>query len=534
MLKLLVKKQLMEIFKAYFYDAKKNKGRSKVKIIIMFLLFIVLMVGIMGGIFGYVADQLCKPLVMVDMKWFYFALMGLLSLLLGVFGSVFNTYAGLYLSKDNDQLLSLPIPEKYIIISRLIAVYCMALLYSASVFVPAIVVYFMTVPFDGLALFGSILMMILISMISMVMSCLLGWLVAKISLKVKNKSFITVVVTLVLIAAYYYVYFKVINSMQEFLKNVAIYGTSIKKNVYGLYMFGMVGSGDIKAMLLCTTIVALASILTWYILKQSFISMATTSGSVKKVEYKEKRTKEASVTSALLRKEFQKFTSSANYMLNCGLGIIVFPIIIVTMLIKGTDFSKAIAGAFTGKTGLIQLIIFVVLCLTMSMINTGAPSVSLEGKSIWILQSLPVSPWTVLKQKMKVELLLIAVPLTATIPVLLFYFQTKNIGLLIGFVLATYSFMMFRVLWDMFWGVKLANINWTNETAPVKQGAAALISVFSGMGISAAAILIFVVVGNEAMSVETYFYAIIGILIFLNILLYIWLRRRGAEAFARL
>ena len=86
----------------------------------------------------------------------------------------------------------------------------------------------------------------------------------------------------------------------------------------------------------------------------------------------------------------------------------------------------------------------------------------------------------------------------------------------------------------MFWGVKLANINWTNETAPVKQGAAALISVFSGMGLSAAAILIFVVVGNEAMSVETYFYAIIGILIFLNILLYIWLRRRGAEAFARL
>ena len=240
MLKLLVKKQLMEIFKAYFYDAKKNKGRSKAKIIIMFLLFVVLMVGVMGGIFGYAADQLCQPLVMIGMDWFYFAMMGLLAVFLGVFGSVFNTYAGLYLSKDNDQLLSLPIPEKYIIISRLIAVYLMSLIYSAVVFVPTIVIYFLTVPVQGMALFGSILMMLLISMISMVMSCLLGWLVAKISLKVKNKSFITVVVTLVLIAAYYYVYFKVMNSMGEFLKNAAVYGVGIKKNVYGIFMFGMV------------------------------------------------------------------------------------------------------------------------------------------------------------------------------------------------------------------------------------------------------------------------------------------------------
>ena len=534
MLKLLVKKQLMEIFKAYFYDAKKNKGRSKAKIIIMFLLFVVLMVGVMGGIFGYAADQLCQPLVMIGMDWFYFAMMGLLAVFLGVFGSVFNTYAGLYLSKDNDQLLSLPIPEKYIIISRLIAVYLMSLIYSAVVFVPTIVIYFLTVPVQGMALFESILMMLLISMISMVMSCLLGWLVAKISLKVKNKSFITVVVTLVLIAAYYYVYFKVMNSMGEFLKNAAVYGVGIKKNVYGIYMFGMVGCGDIKSIVVCTVIVVLASVLTWYVLKRSFISMATASGSVKKIKYVEKRAKEASATSALLRKEFQKFTSSANYMLNCGLGIIFFPVIAVTMVIKGQDFSGSIANVFSDKPGLIQLMLFGVLCLTMSMIDTGAPSVSLEGKSIWILQSLPVDPWTVLKQKMKMQFLLIVIPLTITIPVLMFYFRTDNIGLAIGFVLATYLFMTFRILWDMFWGVKFANINWTNETAPVKQGAAAMISIFSGMGITAAVILIFVMEGYKAMDVMTYFYVLSGILICIDIPLFLWLRKRGAEAFSRL
>ena len=29
MLKLLLKKQLLEIFRSYYYDAKKNKARSK-------------------------------------------------------------------------------------------------------------------------------------------------------------------------------------------------------------------------------------------------------------------------------------------------------------------------------------------------------------------------------------------------------------------------------------------------------------------------------------------------------------------------
>ena len=40
----------------------------------------------------------------------YVAVMSLIALMLGVFGSVFNTSAALYLPKDNDLLLSMPIP----------------------------------------------------------------------------------------------------------------------------------------------------------------------------------------------------------------------------------------------------------------------------------------------------------------------------------------------------------------------------------------------------------------------------------------
>ena len=59
-------------FRAYYYDAKKNKKRSVFSTVLLFGFFIILMVCIVGGMFAYLADSLCKPFAMVNMKWLYF------------------------------------------------------------------------------------------------------------------------------------------------------------------------------------------------------------------------------------------------------------------------------------------------------------------------------------------------------------------------------------------------------------------------------------------------------------------------------
>lgn len=92
MVKILLKKQLTEIFRSYFYDAKKNKARSKAAITGYIVLFVILMVGILGGMFTFLSVALCKPLSAAGLGWLYFAIMGMLAILLGAFGSVFNTY----------------------------------------------------------------------------------------------------------------------------------------------------------------------------------------------------------------------------------------------------------------------------------------------------------------------------------------------------------------------------------------------------------------------------------------------------------
>ena len=383
MFRILLKKQMTEIFRAYFYDAKKNKKRSVFSTVLFFGFFIILMVGIVGGMFAYLADSLCKPFAMVNMKWLYFLIMGMIAIALGTFGSVFNTYSGLYLSKDNDLLLSMPIPIRSILTIRLVSVYLMGLMYSAIVMLPAVIVYWIEVEATPLTVVGPVLLILLISLLVLILSCVLGWCVAKISLKLKNKSFITVILSLCFFALYYFVYFKAQDLIQNLLMNAAVYGEKVKGSAYPVYLFGKIGEGDLLAMLLYTAVIAVLCALTFVVLSRSFIKIATSSGSVKKVVYKEKKEKRKTPFMAILQKEFGRFLSSPNYMLNCGLGVIALPIVGVVMLFKGNDildFMNMIFGS--EREGMLIVLVVTALSLLASMNDMVVPSVSLEGKNI--------------------------------------------------------------------------------------------------------------------------------------------------------
>ena len=85
MLKLLVKKQLTEIFRAYLYDAKKNRARSKAATVGYIIFFVLLMAGVIGGMFTVLSLTMCRSMAEAGMSWFYFAIMGLMAILLGAF-----------------------------------------------------------------------------------------------------------------------------------------------------------------------------------------------------------------------------------------------------------------------------------------------------------------------------------------------------------------------------------------------------------------------------------------------------------------
>ena len=335
MLKTLLKKQMAEIFRNYFYDPKKNKMRSRGATIAYIVLYALLMVGLLGGIFALMAVGLCGPLVEGGMDWLYYLLVGLIAVFLGTFGSVFSTYSSLYLSKDNDLLLSLPIPVRCVMASRLLGVYLLGLMYAAVVIVPGVIVYWLTAPVTAGTIVGGVLMVLIVSVIVMVLSCLLGWVVARISLKLKNKSFITVLLSLLFLAAYYFVYYKAQALITLLVENAAVYGMKIRGSAYLLYLFGSVGAGDWLAMGIVTVTQAALLALTLWGIARSFLKIATATGSVKKVRFEHRAVRAQSVQRALFGKELRRFTASPNYMLNCGLGILMLPVAGIVLLIKG-------------------------------------------------------------------------------------------------------------------------------------------------------------------------------------------------------
>ena len=132
MFKALFKKQLMEVNSWLLQDKKKGKRRTGAGMAGMIVLYLFLFFTV-GMLFYGMGNSMCAPLVMSGLGWLYFALMGMIAVVMGVFGSVFNTYSTLYQAKDNELLLSLPIPPSYILAVRLFGVWMWGLIYESHI-----------------------------------------------------------------------------------------------------------------------------------------------------------------------------------------------------------------------------------------------------------------------------------------------------------------------------------------------------------------------------------------------------------------
>lgn len=531
MLKLLVKKQLFEIFRSYFYDAKKNKARTKGATIGYIVMFVLLMVCLLGTMFGVLSNTMCGPLAEMGMDWLYFVIMGMMAVFLGAFGSVFNTYSGLYLAKDNDLLLSMPIPVRVIMTSRLLSVYLMGLMYSGIVILPAILVYWFTVPVTAGRILGGVVLLVDISLFVLTLSCALGWVVAKISLKLKRKSFITVIVSLVFFGLYYFVCFRSQAMITDLLLNAEDVGNRIK-GIYPLYLFGRVGCGDGVAMLIVSAVVIALLALVWYLIARSFLHIATASGNTAKTVYHEKAVKPVSADAALLRKELGRFTASPLYMLNCGLGTVFLVVLAVLALIKGREVFLMMNALFAGGEGFVTVLAALCLCLLAGSNDISTPSVSLEGKSLWIAQSLPIDPWQALRAKLRMHLLITELPLVVC-AVCVAAVSGAALPEIVMMLVTPMVYVVLSAAFGLFMGLKRPNLNWTSEVAPIKQGLAVFLSMFVGWLVAVALGFLYYALMARVGAVA-FLLAVTVLFAVLALVLLRWLKTSGAKIYQHL
>lgn len=531
MTKILIKKELLQAF-CWLYKNKRNGKKREKKEIVYCLLLYLFVFGVLFAVFYKISALLCRPLVHIGYGWLYMALMGMTGVTMGVFGSVFNSFSGLYQAKDNDMLLAMPIPVRSILIARLSGIYSMGLLYELLVLLPALIVYFQCVTLTVSMFVFSVLIPFVLSFCVLSLSCVLGWIVAQIHARMKYRKQMTVLVSLVFIVAYMYL----CGTMSEVLQSILIHPEALAEKVRGLaypfYQIGLAAEGSWRAMLVAAGLLLGVFGVIYVILKRSFLSLVITNRQAEKTGYVAKTMRQKTMHGALLQKELRRFLQSPNYMLNCGLGIVFMIVAAGFLLVKQDMVQRMLQTTFAGYQSYITLLAAAGICMMASMNDISAPSISLEGKNIWLLQALPVSAWQILKAKLSFAIIMNMVPTVLLLVCADWVLRPAPLSA----ILMTTGVLLFVGMMAMVGlaaNLKAPNLDWSSEIVPIKQSVSVMLTLFGGW------IIILLLMGvyyllRAYLSETTYFILVNGCLLGINVLLLRWLKQKGSLLFETL
>lgn len=525
MMKALIKKQILEMLSFLSGSGRGKKRRSKGGLA-LYALLLVYVVAVFGFLFYQMMGVLCTPLISSGLSWLYFALAGTMATALGVFGSVFAAQSQLYEAKDNELLLSLPIPPGRILLARMLVLYAQTLIFEATVLIPCILVYQNTEGTPPLGIVFFLMLMLLLPLLALALSCILGWLVALISSHLRNKSLLTVMLSLVFLAAYFAVYSNLNYYLQMIILNSENVGGWIKTVLYPLYQMGLAVQGDVSAFLIFTGIMLILFALVYVALSRSFLHIATAKRGAAKVQYREKTQRAVSPDRALLKKEFSHFWKSPLYMLNCGMGCVFLLVGAIAALVKAQDL-LAFISQIPEFSSLSSLLVPALVCLVVSMNVITAPSISLEGRNLWLIQSLPLTGWQILQAKLKLHLW-ISVPAALFCSAVLGVLLRPDPLSWIMFLITPVVFILLNGVMGLVFNLKWPNLDWSSEAVAVKQSLSVTAAIFSGWGIVLILGALYFGIGSY---LSTGFFLTLCTLLMLvsSILLLNWLKKNGAK-----
>lgn len=480
MFKALLKKQALSVLSGIFLDKKSGKKRGLGGIIGFSFIFVLLFFSVFMMFLG-ISDALCGAFVAVGMDWLYFALIGLMGMAVSIVGSAFMSYSALFQAKDNELLMSMPIPPGAILFTRMLSIWIIGLLFIVPVVGASVVQYGITVGFSGKIILFGIILVLFTSFLSLGLCCLLGWLVALLMSKVSNKSITTVVFTLVFLGGYYFVYFKIQSILAQIVSSGERIAGVIKSWIYPVYQYGLASTGDTVALIKYCAICVLVIAVVYWIVSRSFIKIATTNRGAVKKEYKAAPQKAESLGKALLHKELRHFVNSPAYLLNAGLGILLMPVAAVLLIAKKSAVTPLLGllPDYLVSGGMLALFALAAISFMVTFNPVTAPAVSIEGKTIWITQALPIDLKEFLAAKERMHLLLTCIPAVfPVIAVAVVFEMDAATAVMMG--AAVMAFIQFMASLGLALNLKMPVMDWQNETAAVKSSISALICVFGG------------------------------------------------------
>ncbi len=497
---LLIKTYLRQQYR--LADSSK-KGKTILVIVILALcmtpMVVMLFISFMGS--GAMARQ---NNVVTEMLTFLILTTQMLVLILGI-AHLLNV---IYLSKDTERLLALPVKPNTIFISKLTYVYLQEAVsnlgISLIVLLPfgigAGVAWWYYPQMLLVALIAPMLPLLLASIISIP----LMWLVSFF----KNKGLVTTIVYLLVfvlfMGGYYYFVFKInvggeigedmISALFLRLSQYAKYifpdfmlAKSLTAASFGEYALGLFSSLGINFAL-----GALSMFISSAVYCKSVSKQLETPKDIIKIKEGKEYSKRGKVR-ALLSVDFKYMLRDTMAGFSMGMGIIMSPLLIVLMLFgmsqgggEGFDLSQLIGEAGQTLMDIIGLGVAVGLMgfmsITANIVSTS--SFSREGKNISLYKTLPMGSRDLLKSKMVFAFIFIGIQTATAVVACAFVFKMSLLAsiatavILMGVLYASSNV-------EMYTDLSKPRLNWSTFTEASKNSPAQLVGMGVGFAVMA-------------------------------------------------
>lgn len=524
-MKTLIKIKLLGLVKGTFQN-KKTK-QSKWRTLVMVLLFLYVVV-VALGMFYMLFHSIVEPFHTMQIDWLYFALMAILVFILSFIGSVFVCEHELYEAKDNELLLSMPLTNQTILMSRLCVILLLDYIFELLIVIPALVVYLQFASLSFMQILNFFIVALTFPFLVITLTMLISWLVAMIMQKIRYKNLITVVLWIVLFGLYMYA----IQSIQDYIviliQNGQSIAQAIEKGLFPLYHLSIaIQDSNMVSLfiyLLCTFVPFALAV---YILSMNFTKLSLSKGKQKKRIYKEKPMKVKGSLHALYLREVRHFFSNAMVILNGMTGMLMMIIACIAVVLYKNDMKYIIAQfAFSDSDVAAILILLSVALASMNIIS--ASLISLEGNTLWILKSMPIRIQDIIHSKL---LLHLSICLPGHIVFAVVTASVLELSLMdMIFIMVIPSLMtIFVAIFGLFMNFWKPRFDWINETVCVKQSMPVFFTMFLSIALTFIMGYGYIKILSDIMNIQIYIYFVLLMFVVLNVILYFILMNYGVK-----
>ena len=356
--------------------------------------------------------------------------------------------------------------------------------------------------------------------------------------RIRNKTIITMIISLGFLGAYFYIINKVPDYLMTLVANGESIGDAIKNTLFPIYHLAIaISETNLISLFIYLLSVLVPFAIVIYLLSKNFIGIVTSKAPSKKVKLKDSDIKYSSQKTALFKRELKHFTSNPMVMLNAALGIAFTVLLAGMLLVKGTEMVDMLGVIPLQYRNMIDEYIVALLCIavigTSSLNIISAGLISLEGNRLWIIKSLPIKTIDILHSKLFLHLAL-CIPPGLLFSIIGSFVFSLNIADCIVVILAPITFTVLEALFGLIVNLWKPKFDWINETVVVKQSASVMIALFSTMAFVIMIGICYFGFLSDFINVKTYVYVCLGIFIVVDLGLYYLLKTWGVRRFEEL